>query len=295
MAKMAECPDMKKIFILFLILAACSSSPSYPHRLAICAIFKNEAPWMQEWLAYHRDVLGVTRFYLYNNDSTDNFMEVLKPYIQEGTVELIEWESADPSHIVQGPFMDAPWNGAQIGAYNDCLKNRALGKAKWVAMIDIDEFIVPGNGVKAFYKLLSTAERRGKGTVCIHWRVFGTSEVEELAEGELLTEKLTWRANDDHPWNILVKSIHRPEAVDFCLIHIAEKLKPEYDSKTFKPDQVCIHHYWARTEQFCLGRRAKTSKTHPDFFETLHQVQDLTIQKYLPIISREADRQNTRL
>jgi hypothetical protein len=274
---------MRKFLVLLLILAACSSSP-YPHRLAICAIFKNEAPWMEEWLVYHRDVLGVTRFYLYNNDSTDNFREVLEPFIQEGIVELIEWDSSDPNHIVQGAFMDVPWAGAQIGAYNDCLKNRALGQAKWVAMIDIDEFIVPVNGVKAFYKLLNRAEDHKKGTVSMHWRVFGTSEVEDLAEGELLTEKLTWRANDDHPWNILVKSIHRPEAIDFCLIHIAEKLKPNYGAKTFKPEEARIHHYWARTEKFSLGKRSKCTKTHPEFFEVLNKIEDQTIHQYLPLM-----------
>lgn len=237
---------------------------------------------MREWLAYHRDVLGVTHFYLYNNESTDNYKAVLQPFIDEGVVELIEWDSADPSHITQGAFMDVPWAGAQLGAYNDCLKNRALGQAQWVAMIDIDEFIVPVNGVKSFYKLLENAERHKKGTVSMHWRVFGTSEVEDLVEGELLTEKLTWRAKDDLPWNRLVKSIHRPEAIDFCLIHIAEKLKPHFGAKTFKPDQVRIHHYWARTERFCFDKRKRTKETEPEFFETLHQVEDRTILQYLP-------------
>src|SRR5579872_6224210 len=156
---------MKKFIVLLLILCACSSSSPYPHRLAVCAIFKNEAPWMKEWIDYHHDVLGVNRFYLYNNESSDNYMAVLQPFIDDGIVELIDWDSADPSHIVKGAFMDVPWAGEQIGAYNDCLKNRAFGQAQWVAMIDIDEFIVPVNGVKAFYKLLKDAEKHHKGTV----------------------------------------------------------------------------------------------------------------------------------
>ncbi len=278
-------PRMKKYLALLLILCSCSSSRTfYPHRLAICALFKNEAPWMKEWISYHRDVLGVTHFYLYNDDSSDNFREILQPFIQDGIVELIEWNTTDPNHILQGAFMDVPWCGGQIGAYNDCLKNRALGQAKWVAMIDIDEFIVPVNGVKPFYKLLRTAERHGKGTLSLHWKVFGTSEVKTLHEEELLIEKLTWRANDDHPWHLLVKSIHRPEAVDFCLIHIAEKLNPGFGAKTFKPDQARIHHYWARTEEFCLDKRKKSTKTDPEFFETLHQIEDRTICQYLPAI-----------
>jgi hypothetical protein len=42
------------------------------HYLSICAIFKDEAPYLQEWIEFHR-LLGVEKFYLYNNNSRDNF------------------------------------------------------------------------------------------------------------------------------------------------------------------------------------------------------------------------------
>ncbi len=273
---------MYKIFITFVLFlfASCSSS-HHLYRLAICAMFKDEAPWLKEWITYHRNVLGVDRFYLYNNESSDNYLEILQPYIEAGVVDLIDWDSTNPNHLASGAFMDAPWSAAQLGAYNDCLKTRALGQAKWVAMIDVDEFIVPVKGVKSFYALLDQAEKNKKGTVSLHWRVFGTSGVEDLEEGELLTEKLTWRANDEHPWNQLVKSIHRPEAIDFCLVHIAETLKPGFGARTFRPDQVRIHHYWARTEKFCAAKRNQTKEKDPAFFEAFHQVQDTTIQQYL--------------
>lgn len=266
---------MRKWFCFFLLLCSCSSSP-YTYRLAICAIFKNEAPWLKEWLAYHRNVLKVDHFYLYNNESSDSYLQVLQPYIDQGIVEVIDWDSANPDHLAQGNFMDAPWSAAQLGAYNDCLKKRALGKAEWVAMIDIDEFIVPVNGVKSLYDLLSKAEKNKRGTVSLYWRVFGTSWVQDLAAGELLTEKLTWRAADDHPWNQLVKSIHRPEAIDFCLVHIAEKLKPGFGSRTLKPEQVRIHHYWSRTEKAFMEKRGCGQELAP-----FHKVEDTTIHQYL--------------
>lgn len=156
-------------------------------------------------------------------------------------------------------------------------------------MIDIDEFIVPVHGVQSFYDLLSDAEKHKKGTVSLYWRVFGTSGVGDLAEGELLTQKLLWRAADDHPWNQLVKSIHRPEAIAFCLVHIAEKLHPNFGAKTFRSDQARIHHYWTRTERFCLERRHKSKELEPEFFEAFHQVEDPTIL----IISKENARQST--
>lgn len=243
-------------------------------KLTICAIFKNEAPWLKEWIDYHHDVLGVRRFYLYNNDSTDHYEEVLKPYINQGLLELIEWSSMDSQHATSGPFMDAPWSPFQLGAYNDCLKNRALGHADWVAMIDIDEFIVPSKGVKAFYQLLRTAKKSKKGTVRLFWRVFGTSNISYLQPGDRLLEKLTWRSKDDHPWNQNFKSIHQPKPVGFCLVHEAQNLKAPYRKKTVAREEATVHHYWTRTEQFCLQKRGISSATDPEFFQALHQVQD---------------------
>jgi len=269
------------ILIILCILGIVYLSPKRSH-LSVCAIFKNEAPWLTEWLNYHHKVLGVSHFYLYNNDSSDQYEEVLKPYIDRGVVELIEWGSEDPSHATVGAYMDAPWSSFQLGAYNDCLKNRALGKTHWVAMIDIDEFIVPLKGVRAFYDLLRTAERKGKGSIQLFWRVFGTSDIANLQKGERLTEKLIWRSQDDHPWNRHVKSIHRPEAVAFCLVHEAEKFKPPYKKKIIPREEACIHHYWSRTEQFCLDKRGISKDSNPEFFEALHQIQDKTMLKLKP-------------
>ena len=277
---------ISKILILFFFLLSPWSS-SYQYPLAICAIFKNEAPWLREWIVYHRDILGVKRFYLYNNRSTDEFAEVLQPFIEDGLVELIEWD------IAYGPpfeeramdhFKRCP--PGQVRAYNDCLKKRALGKARWVAIIDVDEFIVPAKGVRAFYDFLRKEEKRNKGTVRLFWRIFGTSNVDKLNDGELLTEKLVWRSKDTYPWNRQVKSIHRPEAIDFCLTHEADALNKGYRGKTMPPSIGSIHHYWTRVESVCLEKRKKSKTSDPEFFEDLHQVKDETILQYVPIVKR---------
>ena len=41
--------------------------------LAVCAIYRNEAPYLREWIEFHR-LVGVERFFLYNNESTDDHM-----------------------------------------------------------------------------------------------------------------------------------------------------------------------------------------------------------------------------
>lgn len=38
--------------------------------LAVCAIFKDEAAYLREWLDFHL-LMGVEHFYLYDNGSSD--------------------------------------------------------------------------------------------------------------------------------------------------------------------------------------------------------------------------------
>ena len=54
-------------------------------KIAIRAIFREEAPCLADWIGIHRQV-GVTKFFLYNNFSTDNFREVLAPFANDGSV-----------------------------------------------------------------------------------------------------------------------------------------------------------------------------------------------------------------
>ena len=99
------------------------------HPLAVCAIFREEAPFLDEWLTFHAGI-GVTHFYLYNNFSTDNFHDVLQPWQAAGFVTLTDW----------------PVDVGQIPAYQDCLR-RFKHQARWIAFIDVDEFLfAPGSG-----------------------------------------------------------------------------------------------------------------------------------------------------
>ena len=93
--------------------------------LSITAILKNEAPYIKEWIEYHK-MLGVERFYLYDNESEDNLQDVLQPYINSGLVYY---------HLIKG-------KGVQNSAYRDAVY-KYKDQTTWMAFIDIDEFILP--------------------------------------------------------------------------------------------------------------------------------------------------------
>jgi hypothetical protein len=89
------------------------------------AILKNEAPNMEEWLCHHL-AIGVDHFFLYDNGSTDDLHEVLKPYADHGIVTTVYF----------------PMRGLQRDANNHAV--RFFGATtEWLAYVDIDEFLVP--------------------------------------------------------------------------------------------------------------------------------------------------------
>jgi hypothetical protein len=251
-----------------------------PHNLAICAMFKNESPWLKEWIEYHR-LMGVSKFYLYNNDSTDSFLDILTPYLQSGLVELIDWSSSTKDHAIYGvdDYCFVPF---QIGAYNDCLKKRALGAARWVAIIDIDEFIVAGKGCDSLLSLLEHSESKKVGALLLNWRCFGTSHVEELAQGDLLLHKLFLRTGDDHPWNKHTKGIYQPKAVKFCAVHNPKKMRKGYRVKNINPKKMVINHYWTRTEKVLKEKRKISNDESRVFFDIFNQQEDYTVFPLIP-------------
>ena len=95
--------------------------------LAVITMVKNEAPYLPEWIEYHR-LLGVKKFYFYDNESNDNIKDVLQPYIDTGIVDYTYF----------------PGKKVQVNAFNNAIK-RFKNEAEYIAMIDIDEFIVPIN------------------------------------------------------------------------------------------------------------------------------------------------------
>jgi GT2 family glycosyltransferase len=72
----------------------------------------DEARDLREWIEFHR-LQGVERFYLYDNGSTDDTEEVVRPYVEEGIAELVPWPHAgaqrlDDRRRARGPPRGAP-------------------------------------------------------------------------------------------------------------------------------------------------------------------------------------------
>jgi hypothetical protein len=221
----------------------------YEVELAVCAIFRNEGRYLDEWIDFHRSQ-GAERFYLYDNRSTDRWIS------RSDDVEVQAW----------------PDRPGQLSAYSHCLETH-WRDTRWMAFLDVDEFLFSPTG-RPLPEILSGF--RWVAGVCASWRVYGTSGHEEPVTSVI--DSYLWRAREDHPLNRHVKSVVRPRltlpwpqtphvfrhhgrAVDENGIRVTGPLRHPPTAKLLR-----INHYITRSrsewESKVSRQRADTAGTH---------------------------------
>jgi hypothetical protein len=189
----------KKFFFLNILKLP---PPPPPHYLSIVAIVKNEAQYIAEWIEFHL-LVGVTKFYLYDNESEDNLTEILEPYIKDDIVEY---------RYCQG-------RAKQVFAYNDILKI-AREETFWLAVIDCDEFIVPISTQTINEFLIGFEKYPG---VEINWVIYGSSDQKNKCAG-LVIERFKNHSSMDFDRNRHIKTILQPRFVLNINVHDATYL-----------------------------------------------------------------------
>ncbi|RZL35863.1 MAG: glycosyltransferase family 92 protein [Pedobacter sp.] len=218
------------------------------HYLAICAIAKNEGPYFEEWITWHQK-LGVEKFYIYDNESTDNTREILAPYVETGLVDYIFW----------------PGLKQQLITYDDCLEKHRLD-TRWLAVIDMDEFIKPIQDltITDFLK-----NHEDVPAVEINWLVYGSGGAKEKEQGSIM-ERFKKHSLPNHYLNRHIKSIVNPRRV-FTFIGCHEVAR--MSGKTVDPhgnpiqkhfrdrepqhDVIRINHYAVKSYDEFLQKRAR--------------------------------------
>lgn len=164
------------------------------YKVSIVGIFKDEAPYLKEWVEYNR-IAGIEHFYLYNNNSSDNYEEVLTPYVNSGIVTLLQW----------------PKEHSQLECYCDAV-NRFKSENQWIGFIDIDEFIVPCDFYRnSVYDYLSVFEKN-RGSVIIYWKMFGSSGLISRDKKGLVCEDFVY----SYPKTYVLGKCFYNTNYDFC-------------------------------------------------------------------------------
>ena len=158
--------------------------------LSVACIIKNEGQYIKEWLDVHI-AAGVERFYIFDNESTDNILEILKEYIDSGVVVYI-------------PF---PGKNVQLYAYNTAL-DLSKKSSKWLAIIDADEFLHPVGQTDLKAVLKDYEEFPGIG---VNWVVYGPCGHKTKPSGGLCKNYRYSFENKNHEMNCRIKSVIQPK------------------------------------------------------------------------------------
>lgn len=262
----------------------------YKYTVSLCLIFKDEAKYLQEWIEYHM-LIGVEHFYLYNNFSSDNYKEVLAPYINKGIVTLTEF----------------PYKHGQAKAYTDCY-NRFKDESHWIGYIDTDEFInlIAYNDIKQLLHHF-----RNMPSLYLNWKIFGTSgHLDE--DKSLVTERYTaswpWLCNigksfinNDYSFKQVDIHFHFAKYLGFKLhpVNLNRVAVPYCESLfSFKfENRAYLNHYWSKSyEQYInkdMIRGSAVSETNSlirrrsDRFpchELYNRERDYSIQRWLTFL-----------
>ncbi|MCD8288265.1 MAG: glycosyltransferase family 92 protein [Porphyromonadaceae bacterium] len=248
-----------------------STRPEY--YLSVCAIAKNEGPYVREWIEWHRSH-GVEKFFIYDNESTDDTKTILEPYIKSGVVD----------------YTFFPGIRRQLAAYDDCIEKHRFS-SRWIAFIDLDEFIVPVRdaSIPAFLRRCESFS-----AVEINWLIYGSGGRREKTPGKVM-ERFRFHATEDHPLNRMVKSIVDPCRVCSMIgCHEAARIsgrvcdshllpvRRHFRNRPAQHDVIRINHYAVKSYEEFLGKKARgrargciRNRTEEYFFQyDLNDIED---------------------
>lgn len=259
------------------------------YNLAFTVIIKNEAEYLEEWILFHKSV-GVEKFYIYDNGSTDNVYDILEKYIKQGLVE----------------YTYLPGKNKQLVAYNHSVYAHRY-ETKYMGFIDADEFVFSIDE-KMPELIDSLIQKYNASGVAINWRMYGSSGYEYKQKGSVI-ENYKYRALDSFGPNKHVKTICNPRNVLFFRnphfpIYFKGYSVDETGKKVYGPfndggtcNKLRINHYFTKSKEDYISKmnrgRADSFRKRDmsDFYKhDKNDVYDYNLKEYVEIIENELEK-----
>ena len=210
---------------------------------SIAVIVKNEARYIEEFILFYQ-ATGADRIYIYDNESDDNLLEVLDPYIKNGFVVYRFW----------------PGQKVHTAAYRDAVR-RTKRRTKWLALVDADEFLFsPDEQTNLVLKKYE--EYPGIG---VNWVMFGPNGHMKRPEGLVMDNYTTTLEEKNALYNCLTKSVVQPKRV-LCVSHTHYAI---YKRKRF-PVDTCKNPIDNTNAFIEKAGRAFTSENRRDVLRINH-------------------------
>jgi hypothetical protein len=209
----------------------------HKYYLSVGAMFKNESHSIKEWILHYLHH-GVEHFYLINDNSTDNSVNIIQEYVDKGIITLFN---------VDEPY----YLGRQRNLYNTYILPH-IKESKWLLMVDLDEYVWSKNDIN-LQNVLHGFESYGQ--VQIHEHVFGSNGY--IQQPKYIVKSFTKRQNhntkvDKGRLKYIVNSSYEFSSLN---IHHANFTNNAYDKDSTKfilafSNYFVINHYNCQSQEF---------------------------------------------
>jgi hypothetical protein len=242
--------------------------------LAICAMIRDEAAYLPEWLAFH-SLVGVDKWFIYDDDSADDTSSVLQKAASRFNIELAppveKWDTPECDGLVTANG----WHkSVQCRAFTHFSRHHAGDY--WCAFIDPDEFLFSTNTDD----LRPSLDGFPYPAVVANWLVFGANGHQTKPAG-LTIESYTRRGEpgQPEPWGRHVKPIVNMSAGpvwgpngSHCPVFDGGMVAVDQNGKdnpySVRPVEMCddiglrVNHYYHRSYE---EARAKLTREYHNF------------------------------
>lgn len=259
--------------------------------LSACCILKDEDPFIIEWLVYH-SLIGVEHFFIYDNESANPLSKnpLVQKFALQGKITL----------------MDVPGKTMQIPAYMHCLQKYGP-MTKWLAYLDLDEFICPAEGTDIRPLLAGYEDYAALG---LSWKCFSSGGHLSSPTG-LVIKNYQERFLKEVERNLHIKSIIQPEKNHG--VHTPHSFWPNEGeiaaSAAYRPithgnamipicwEKATVHHYILKSQEDAQRRirrgRADIESDRPtvdndDFYRMAHEPVEMddSMERFVPEVEQ---------
>ena len=246
--------------------------------LAIVLIVRDEEAHIGEWARFHQKA-GVRHFYVYDNGSVDGTLVQIVAAVGVQNVTVIPWTQK----LRDGTSGAEIHN--QVLAYVHAVANFG-DQFRWMAFIDVDEFLVPKSGETLMDCL---AHLDGEVNISLPWHMFGRNGFEDAPEGGIVAN-YTRRHPDPmsplkgmcnfkmivDPCHVTAMKVHSIET-DGSTVSVNDRGDKASASDRKKPgfysaDHIQLNHYYTRSNAELMAKITRGSNMTQDANDHLRRV-----------------------
>jgi hypothetical protein len=216
-------------------------------KFGIVTMMRNEAPYLLEWIAYHR-LVGFGQITIYDNESNDASPRILGPLARAGIINAVYWPDR---------------RAKQDRAYTHGSK-RLRPFIDWCLFCDLDEFLVLRPGISLENLLPAEPDVAG---LAICWRVFGSSALRNRGTEPVIARFLKAKSRDSWVVKTMARlkdlpamSVHLPRTIIGRVTDLEGRMLEHVHGNSIGWQTDCVarlHHYQNRSYEEFICKQAR--------------------------------------